>query len=336
MSSLLMNKGMDERMRVGIIGAGHISEKTAMTLGKMDDMTCLAVGSRSLDKAEAFAKKWGIPRAYGSYDELLDDPDVDLVYIALPHSHHFDVTKRAILKDKPCLVEKPFMLNAFQAEEILSLSKERHVFVAEAIYTRYLPAVKIIKDIIASGIIGKPRTISATLSYEMSGKERVVRPELGGGALLDIGVYGINFVRSYSSSPIIRTVSLCTRFDTGPDMSDSISFALEDGTVAQVLSSAVCQGDNIGVIAGTKANLWVDDVNNPKLMRVYAKHHELLEEHAVPEQISGFEYELRACKDAIMQGKTEPPQMPHSEILYVMGIMDSLRKEWGVRFPQED
>ena len=322
-------------MRVGIIGAGHIAEKTAYTLLRMSDMTCHAVASRSLEKAEAFASRFSIPKAYGSYDALLDDGEVDLVYIALPHSHHYGITKKALLKGKPCLVEKPFMLNASQAEEILSISKEKGVFVAEAIYTRYLPAVNIIRRDLASGIIGTPRTISATLSYEMSAKERIVKPELGGGALLDIGIYGINFIRAYSTSPIVRVASLCTKFPTGPDMSDSISFALEDGTVAHVLTSAVCQGDNIGVIAGTKANLWIDDINNPKLIRIYAKHHELLDEHTVPSQISGFEYELRACRDAIAEGKIEPGMMPHSEILYVMRLMDSLRKDWGVVFPQE-
>ena len=322
-------------MRVGIIGAGHIAEKTAYTLLRMSDMTCGAVASRSLVKAEAFASKYSIPKAYGSYEELLDDPEVDLAYIALPHSLHFGITKRALLKGKPCLVEKPFMLNAAQAKEIFRISEEKGVFVAEAIYTRYLPAVGIIRRDIGSGIIGQPRTISATLSYEMSAKERILSPELGGGALLDLGIYGINFVRAYSDSPIVKVSSLCTKFPTGPDMSDSISFALEDGTVANVLTSAVCQGDNVGVIAGTKANLWMDDVNNPKLIRIYAKHHELLDEHTVPSQISGFEYELRACKDAISEGKTEPSQMPHKETLNVMEIMDSLRKEWGVAFPGE-
>ena len=118
-------------------------------------------------------------------------------------------------------------------------------------------------------------------------------------------------------------------------MSESISFAMADGTVAQVLSSAACQGDNVGVIAGTLANIWVDDVNNPLAVRVYAKHHVLLEEHPVPKQITGFEYQLRACRDAIREGRIDPPQMPHAEILYVMQLMDGLRRDWGVRFPMD-
>ena len=126
-------------MNVGIIGAGHIAEKAAWTLKVMDDMQCLAVGSRSLEKAQAFADKYGIPRAYGSYADLLADPDVDLVYIATPHSHHFAVTRDAILAGKACLVEKSFMANVRETAEILSLAKEKGVLVAEAIWTRYLP-----------------------------------------------------------------------------------------------------------------------------------------------------------------------------------------------------
>lgn len=329
------DKGRSPVLRVGIIGAGHIAEKMVRTLNGMPDMTCLAVGSRSGDKARTFAQTWGIPRAYGSYGALLDDPDVDLVYVATPHSHHFDPTRTAIEKGKPCLVEKAFMANAAQAEAILTLARERNVFVAEAIWTRYLPAVGIIREILASGAVGRVRTVSATLSYEMTDKERILRPELCGGALLDIGVYGINFVRTYCDSPVERMVSVCTKFETGTDMSDSISFVLSDGTVAHVLTSAACQGDNVGVIAGEKANLWVDDINNPMRICVFGKHHELLAEYAVPEQITGFEYQLRACRDALLAGQIEPPQMPHAEILEVMRLMDRLREEWGVRYPMD-
>ena len=327
---------MDKNVfRVGIIGAGHIAEKMALTLSALPDMTCLAVASRSLQKAQAFAAPRGIPRAYGSYDALLDDPDVDLAYIAVPHSHHFDVTCRAIGKGKPCLVEKAFTANAAQADALLDLAAERGVFVAEAIYTRYLPSVQMIRDLIASGTIGRVRTVSATLSYEIAAKERILRPDLCGGALLDLGVYGLNFVRSYVDSPVIRTVSLCSRFGTGTDMSESISLLHEDGTVSQVLSSAACQGDNVGVIAGEKANIWVDDVNNPRRICVFGKHHELRAEYAVPEQVTGFEYELRACRDAIRSGRIEPPQMPHDEIRTVMRMMDDLRRDWSVRFPMD-
>ena len=322
-------------MKAGIIGAGHIAEKAARTLNAMPDMACLAIGSRSLEKAQAFARAWDIPRAYGSYSELLDDPDVDLVYVATPHSHHFDVTRAALEKGKPCLVEKAFMANGDQTRTILELARARNVFVGEAIWTRYLPVVDIIRDILSSGVLGRIRTVSATLSYPMEDKERILRPELCGGALLDIGVYCINFIRTYCDSPIGRMTSLCTKFDTGTDLSASVAFVLADGTVAQMLTSAGCQGDNVGVFAGSEANLWVDDINNPQRLCVYGRHHSLIAEYTVPEQITGFEYEFRACRDAILAGRIEPSRMPHAEIQYVMDLMDRLRADWGVRFPMD-
>ena len=128
----------DLKLRVGIIGAGWIAEKAAITLGPLTECEAYAIASRSLDKAEAFAKQWNIPKAYGSYAELIADPDVDLVYVATPHSHHYDVTKQALLAGKPCLVEKAFMANYRQAKEIVDLARERKVFLAEAIWTRSL------------------------------------------------------------------------------------------------------------------------------------------------------------------------------------------------------
>lgn len=322
-------------MRVGIVGAGHIAEKAAKTLNAMDGAECLAIASRSLEKARAFARTWSIPRAYGSYEELLNDPEVDLVYVATPHSHHFGVTCSAIEKGKACLVEKSFMANAVQTETVLNLSRRHNVLVAEAIWTRYLPAVQIIRDIIASGVIGPVRAVSATLAYEMSDKERILSPALCGGALLDLGVYCINFVRTYCNSQIVKKTSLCTKFDTGTDKSAAIAFELADGTVAQIFTSAACQGDNTGIIAGTEASIHVDDINNPQKIRVFGKRHVLIGEHAVPEQITGFEYEFAACRAALSQGSIEVPQMPHSEILEVMRIMDGLRRDWDIRFPMD-
>jgi len=322
-------------MNVGIIGAGRIAEKAARTLNAMDDMRCLAIGSRSLEKAQDFAGRFSIPRAYGSYDALLDDPEIGLVYIATPHSHHFDVARRAIAKGKPCLVEKSFMANAHQAREILNMAERNHVFVAEAIWTRYLPVQDLAREILASGIIGEPRLLSATLCYEISHKERLLKPELCGGALLDLGVYGLNFVRMFCKAPVKAISSHCTKLPTGVDASETITLEMEDGMVACVQTSACCQGENIAVIAGTTGYLVFDDVNCPVRLGVYRQGHVLEKEFTAPEQITGFEYQFRACRDAILAGQLEPPQMPHAEILYIMEQMDALREQWDVRFPMD-
>ena len=163
-------------MRVGVVGAGWIAEKAAITLSGLQERErhtglfrhkenaggqceCYAIASRSLAKAQEFASRWNVPKAYGSYEELIADPDVDLVYVATPHSHHYDVTCQAILAGKPCLVEKAFMANHAQAEAIVKLAHERKVFLAEAIWTRYQPAVGIVRGLIDSGRIGTPRLV---------------------------------------------------------------------------------------------------------------------------------------------------------------------------------
>lgn len=322
-------------MRIGIIGAGHIGGKIARTIAQTECMECLAVASRTREKAESFATEFGIPRAYGSYAELLDDPDVDLVYVATPHSHHFDVTMEALRKGKPCLVEKAFMANAAQAKAVLDLSREKQVFVAEAIWTRYQPAADIIRRLISYGKVGRVRQISATLSYSIEHKDRIMKPELCGGALLDLGVYAINFVRMVCPNPIERISSQCILSDTGVDLSESISMVLSGGIQANIQSSACCAGYNTAVVAGSKGYMVIDNVNNPRRISLYAIGGIFKEEITVPDCISGYEYEFEACRDAIAAGLIEPPQMPHGEILFIMELMDSLRKEWGVRYPMD-
>lgn len=317
-------------MNVGIIGAGHIAEKAASTLAAMDDMQCLAIGSRSLEKAQAFAARFDIPRAYGSYAQLLADEDVDLVYIAVPHSCHFDVTRDAIAAGKPCLVEKSFMMNAVEAAAILALAHEQGVFVAEAMWPRYMPVREIGRELLASGIIGQPKMVNAVIAYNVSDKERVLKPELGGGALLDLGVYVLNFVRMYFDSPIEKLNTTCIVSETGVDATEDITMILADGTMASLQASAWCQGGNEAVIAGTTGYLVFDDLIHPTRISICRKRHIVERVVELPPQITGFEYQFRACRDAIAAGALEAPQMPHSEILYVMHLMDRLKAEWGL------
>ena len=323
-------------MKVGIIGTGWIAEKAAITLNGLQECEAYAVGSRSIETAQAFAAKWNIPKAYGSYKELLEDPDVDLVYVGTPHSHHYDVTRDALLAGKPCLVEKAFMANARQAEEIINLAHERKVFLAEAIWTRYQPAVGIVRSIIDSGRIGQPRLITATLGYSMGNKLRIMRPELCGGALLDLGVYVINFVRMFTNAAIKQIDGHCVKSDTGMDLTNAITIILEDGILANVQSSATCVGDNIGVIAGTEGNIIIDNVNNPQQIIVNGPDRTYVETIRVPQQITGYEYQFLACRQALLDGRLEPLEMPHAEVLYVMQLMDGLRQKWDVRYPMDE
>ena len=323
-------------MRVGIIGTGWIAEKAAITLAGLTECEAYAVGSRSQEKADAFAAKWNIPKAYGSYAALIADADVDLVYVGTPHSHHYDVTREAILAGKPCLVEKAFMANHRQASDIVRLAREHQVFLAEAIWTRYQPVVATVRQLIADGRIGTPRLVTATLGYSMGDKPRIMRPDLCGGALLDLGVYALNFVRMFFGADIVSIDGHCVKSPTGMDLTNAITLVLSDGTLCNLQSSAQCVGDNIGVIAGTEGNLIIDNINNPQQITVNGPDRTYVETIRVPQQITGYEYQFLACRQCLKEGRLEPREMPLDETLYVMELMDQLRRQWGVRYPMDE
>ena len=322
-------------MRVGIIGAGWIAEKAAITLNGLTDCEAYAIASRSKEKADAFAEKWKMRKAYGSYSELIADPSVDLVYVATPHSHHYDVTREALMAGKPCLVEKAFMANYRQAKEIVTLARERKVFLAEAIWTRYQPVVAMMRELIGSRI-GTPKLLTATLGYSMGDKPRIMRADLCGGALLDLGVYALNFVRMFFDADILRITSQCVKSQTGMDLTNAMTLTLSNGVLCNLQSSAACVGDNIGVIAGTDGNLIIDNINNPQKITVNGPDRTYIETISVPQQITGYEYQFVACRQALIDGLLEPKEMPLEETLYIMQLMDGLRKDWDVRYPMDE
>lgn len=323
-------------MRLGIIGAGWIAQKMAITLkDKPQGCECYAIASRDISKAQAFAEKWNIAKAYGSYEELVSDSNVDLVYIATPHAFHFEHACLAIGHGKPCLVEKAFTANACEAEKLLKFAEEKGVFLTEAIWTRYMPLSHKVKEIMDSEIIGEPRILTATLCYMMEHKERIIRPELCGGALLDLGVYCLNFARMYFGSDIEKTVTNCLLGPTGMDMHESISLSYADGRMANLQAGALCLNDRQGIISGTEGYIRFDNVNCPELVEVY-RNYELVDSYKKPaDMITGYEYQVFECKRCIELGLHESPMMPHAETLSVMQQMDSLRKEWGVKYPMD-
>ena len=227
-------------MKIGIIGAGWIADKMAETLTGLDSSMKYAIAARDADRAAQFANQWGFEKSYGSYRELVEDPDVDLVYIATPHSHHFEHASLAINAGKPVLCEKAFTANAREADALLNLAHKKGVFITEAIWTRYMPLSLKVKELLDSGAIGTPRLLNASLCYMMEFKERILRPDLCGGALLDLGVYSINFCRMYFGDDVINETSNCIKGTTGMDMHNSISWSYRDGRIANIQSSALC------------------------------------------------------------------------------------------------
>ena len=325
-----------EKFNIGIIGAGHIAEKMAFTLNRMEDAAAYAVASRSLEKAENFARVHGMEKAYGSYEELLDDPQVDLVDVATPHSLHLRHVKMCLEKGRPVLCEKAFMLNRAEAEEAIRLSEEKDVFLAEAIWTRYMPFRKTVRDVIDSGRIGRPMMLTAHLGYPVVHKERIIDPALGGGALLDLGVYVINFALMMFGDGISGISSTCVKADTGVDLQESITFTWPNGKMAVMQSTALCASERQAIICGDKGYIILDNINNPLKAEIWSAGHVLEETLHAPEQITGFEYQVRACISAIREGRIETDFMPHSETLRVMELMDTVRTRWEEAFSRTD
>lgn len=326
---------LNEPMRVGILGAGHIAEKMAKTIAAMSDVLVLAVASRSAERAKAFAERFAVPRAYDNYDALVCDPDIDIIYIATPHSHHFAHAALAIEHNKPVLVEKAFTANAREADTLIRLAHDKGVFLTEAVWTRYMPMSQVIREKMESGVIGEPRLLTATLCYMMEHKERILRPELCGGALLDLGVYVLNFARMYFGSNIVRTVSNVHLWPTGVDMQECISLCYADGKMANLQAGALTLNDKQGIISGTEGYIRVDNINCPTLIEVYRDDKCVERIPAPADMISGYEYQLRECKRCLENGLTESPMMPHAETFAIMQQMDDLRREWGVRYPMD-
>lgn len=320
---------------VGIIGAGHIALKMASTLAALPRTHRYAIASREMRKAMTFAKEQGFERAYGSYEELMDDPKVDLIYIATPHAFHFEQAKACILKGKPVLCEKAFTANAAQAEELLKLAEEKQVFIAEAIWTRYLPMSRTIAELVRKGAVGTPYLLSANLGYAITNRERLVRPELAGGALLDVGVYTLNFAAMVFGTEILSTTSTCVKMDNGLDAQDSITLVYPGERMAVLNSSMLARSDRQGIISGDGGHMIIDNINNPQSIKVLDGNYQTVAEYHAPSQVTGFEYEVNACIDALDKGLLQTLDMPHDETLRIMRQMDALRKEWGVRFPFE-
>ena len=322
-------------MKLAILGPGRIADKVAQTLVQLPEIECYAVASRTPGKAEAFARKFGFSKAYTNYIEMLSDPEVELVYITTPHSHHYEQMKLCLEHGKHVICEKAFTINAEQARKIRTLAAEKGLYVAEAIWTRYMPSRKIINDVIQSGIIGTVNTLTANLSYNVAYKERIIFPELAGGALLDIGIYGLNFALMHFGDDIVRIESTVQKTVTGVDAMETITIFFRGSRMAVLTHSIYCRSDRKGIIHGEKGYIVVENINNPQSVSVYDDNDNLLEHYEVPQQISGYEYEFQEAVRCIREGKLEPDSMPWEKTIQVMEIMDSLRKQWGVVYPQE-
>lgn len=322
-------------LRVGILGAGKIAGIMARTLREMENVQAWAVASRERERAEEFARTYGIERAYGSYEELVEDPAVDLIYVATPHSHHAEHCLLCIEHGKPVLCEKAFTANASQARQVLARAEERGVFLTEAIWTRYMPSRRMIDDLIGEGALGEVVSLTANLGYPLTHVERIMEPALAGGALLDIGIYPLNFTSMVLGDEVEDVTSACVKTSTGVDAQSSIVLRYRDGKMATLHTTVLAATEQYGIIYGTKGYLIAHNINNIDRISLFGPDRSLRREITVPKQITGYEYEVEACRRALETGALECPEMPHAQTLRMMEQMDALRRDWGVRYPFE-
>ena len=350
-------------LKFAILGCGHIATKMAAAVKALEKngmgVECYAVASRSLDKAKKFADEYGFGRAYGSYEELAKDADVDLIYIATPHSEHYNNILLCLEHGRNLLVEKAFTANALMASEVIALAEEKGVFMSEAMWTRFLPAVQMVKDWILAGKIGKVESVEADFSMPLSHIGRLHKPELAGGALLDLGIYSLTFADIFLTDDdicrvgredavsgcvagencvanhIVQTKTKCVKFHTGVDATDWIDLVYAGGQVAHLKTSMVAPLKNEGVIYGSEGFVRVQNLNDMVEIQLFDVAGNLVESVKPPRIENCYEYEVLGCKAALEKGLKECPEMPHSKTMQMMTLMDGLRAQWGVSYPFE-
>ena len=321
-------------MNIGILGSGAIAHTMADTVAGIENAVLYAVASRDIAKAKKFAEEKRAEKYYGSYEELASDSSIDLIYIATPHSRHYEDCMLCLEHGRNVLCEKAFTANADQARKVLEYAEGKGLLVTEAIWTRYMPMRTVLDEIINSNVIGNISALTANLGYSMSHVQRLKTPELAGGALLDVGVYTINFALMAFGNDISDIKSQCVKNEYGVDANNSIIITFKDGKVAMLHSNMCAATDRLAIIYGDKGRIEFNNINNCEGITVIMNDGSRTE-YKTPPQITGYEYEVISAMKAISENKTECPEMPHSDTLRVMDIMDSLRKEWGIIYPFE-
>lgn len=322
-------------MNFGIIGAGDIAGAMAYTIMSMPEVNMYAIASRSIDKALEYKEKYSMQAAYDSYEKLAKDPNVNVIYIATPHSFHYEQAKMCLENGKHVLCEKAFTVNAKQAEGLIKISEKTGLFLGEAMCTRFMPLINKLHEIVQEKIIGDVSSMTANLNFPMMQKERLIRPELAGGALLDVGIYPLTIASIVMGDDIDYINATAVLTEEGVDKIGQYTLVYKNGTLADLNSGMCSFSDGKAVIYGTKGTIIVEGVNCPQSIKVYDFGYNLIEEWKKEEQITGYEYEVQACVKDIRAGKTESRQMPHNQTLKMMRIMDEIRRQINVVYPFE-
>lgn len=351
----------DKVLRAGFLCSGDIAHRVSTALKKLDQIELYAVASRNREHAQALADEFGFRKVYGSYEELLEDPDVDLAYVGVPHPWHYQLAKMCAEHGKALLLEKPFTINHYQAEEVIRLYEEKGLFLGEALWTRFLPGRKFVDDVIAKGLIGDVRMVDANMICDNWVRARMTSPAMGGGALLDLGVYALNFAVMFLGTNIVDMKSTVSKWKTGVDEQEAAVLAYPDGRLAVCKASMNGAGDVDGVIFGSKGSIRVSDVmdfhkvtvldpagkvlaawdNQKGVLKADGSVDEGWTKETDPDQVTGrghivgYEYEFLAARNALLEGKSEFAEMSHADTRFMMERYDALRHSWGIDYPAE-
>ncbi|MGY1795894.1 Gfo/Idh/MocA family protein [Geodermatophilus sp. SYSU D00525] len=327
---------MSEQIRWGIVGPGRIAQSVMGDFAHVEGARPVAVASRSADRAQAFAQQHGLERAYGSYAELLADPDVDVLYVATPHPQHHAVALAAIEAGKALLVEKAFTATTAGAQEVVDAARANGVFVMEAMWTRFQPAVVRMRELIADGAIGEVRSVQADLGVDRvyDPADRLFALELGGGALLDLGVYVVSFAQMVLGTPDTVTAAGST-YPTGADAEAALLLGWADGRSATLTTSLRYPTPGQARVFGTGG--WIDVLprfHHPATLVLHRTGAEP-EEITRPATGVGYSHELAEVTRCLQEGRTESAVVPLADTLAVQEILGRAAEQLGVRHRED-
>ena len=329
---------MEEKIRWGIVSTGHISGRFAEALKLLSEAEIHAVASRNIRSAEKFAEEHGIPNAYGSYSEMAKDSDIDVVYIGTPHTFHLDNSLLFMRAGKSVLCEKALTINAREAEEMIRVAREENVFLMEAMLTRHIPLIKKIQDWIKEGLIGEVRMVKASRCArgQFDPAQRHLNPDLGGGSLLDVGVYAISFASMIFQKPPEHVAGFAHIGAFGSDEQGAAILKFDEGEIADLSFALSTKAVNDAFVFGTEGYIKIDEVFAvPTLATLYRddKIIEIIEEEAI--KGGAFLYEAEEVMRCMRAGMKESPHMPLDESLQIMRIMDQIRSPWDLSYPND-
>ncbi len=321
----------------GIIGAGQIASKFATALNSLDHTELTAIASRDLVKAKEFATRFHIKKAYGSYDEIIKDPEIDVIYIATPHTEHKTHASLCIAAGKAVLCEKPFTINFKEAKELVDQAKSSNVFLMEAMWTKFLPATRIVKQWIHNKIIGEIKYMNISFGYrtEFDPNSRVFNPELGGGALLDVGVYPISYAIHLMERIPDKIGSSAHIGRSSVDELNVITLLYNEGMIADLSSAISASTGNDAIIIGEKGRIVIPNFWTAESAEVYDANGKLVDSFFHPFTSNGYVYEAEEVNRCILEGKKQSDIIPLNDTLDIMNILDSLREDWGLVYPSE-